>query len=86
MLKNLTKDEMAFIILGILTVCVMTMYFLTLFVEVPTSNKEAFSTMSNMILTTWIGMAGWVTSQMIKKNTDPTGVTIGKTNDVTINP
>lgn len=67
---------MAFIVLSYLSVMVSVIVFCVFFIEIPHSNKDIFNTMSSMILTSWAGMIGWVTSQLAKKNEDTKGVTV----------
>lgn len=54
-ITSLGKGEIRNWIMTLTTTLVFTMFFVVAFHKIPDSNKEIFSNMSNMIVTSWIG-------------------------------
>lgn len=78
------KEEVAYIVVCFLTICVTLMFFLIMFIEIPDNNKETFSNMSNLIIGAWIGMIGYITSNLTKKSEDPI-LNVNKSGEININ-
>lgn len=88
-LTELKRGEVRTWVMLLTTIVVSAMWFTAAYHKIPDSNKEIFSNMSNMIVTTWIGAMAYYFGSS-KGETDankkpmPAGVNVEQTDQVNV--